>query len=84
MKDHPSLVKVHSQPQTINSIECFQCEDCDYDGDSLDQIIEHVILSHKKKSDDKFKCDKCSSDFDSRKELLYHVKVTHLEIESEG
>ena len=56
----------------------YQCEQCDFEGDSLAVIIEHVILSHKKDKGGKFECEGCPIVVDTRRELVEHYNNEHL------
>ena len=57
----------------------YQCEHCDFEGDSLAVIIEHVILSHKKDKGGKFECEGCLIVVDTRRELVEHYNNKHLQ-----
>ena len=57
----------------------YQCEHCDFEGDSLAVIIEHVILSHKKDKGGKFECEGCLIVVDTRRERVEHYNNKHLQ-----
>ena len=71
------VAKHHNQVE--ETTDKYECDCCEFEGESLAVIVEHVILSHSRNAGDKFCCENCSFKGDSRKGLLEHFKVQHMD-----
>ena len=58
----------------LNHEEEFNCNDCDYQGDSLELLQKHIRFTH---TMEKYKCTKCKYQGSGGKDLYTHTKNVH-------
>ena len=66
----------HPQDETI---DFFQCLECEFEADNEPSMEAHVILCHRKRdSNSELPCRLCSSTCQTRASLLAHYKNAHV------
>lgn len=54
-----------------------RCNECSYQTNNMDQLVEHIARAHKQTNPTTFKCNICQLDFRNQKEINIHNKNFH-------
>ena len=76
-KENLEKHKRESHSAELILVDAYECEECDFEGNELDIMYEHVIEKHSKKQNGQFPCDNCDSTYKKRKQLLDHFRQEH-------